>query len=278
MANLRPVPPPRGDEAQLFREFNDELMLTVAQSVRTDSPQTIEDAVGFAWERFMVYQPERDMNWQGWLFRTAQRQAWLIERQRLDHVAIRDSHRDWESSRAPETTAEVHEDVEAALEVLKQLPPRLQRVAMLRALGFKHREISEVTGDSMTRVNVLVRRVNDKLSDLHEDRLREQPPVSSRAGRLRELEQDQPEWLTDRIGPLPGHKRGSFAGESVKRRAWRRAALALDDYRAALGSDDLPELPMTPPSDPSLRTIVDRALRAVTELHLGRDSSRTIDR
>ena len=26
MANLRPVPPPRGDEAQLFREFNDELM------------------------------------------------------------------------------------------------------------------------------------------------------------------------------------------------------------------------------------------------------------
>jgi RNA polymerase sigma factor (sigma-70 family) len=278
MANLRPVPPPRGDEARLFREFNDELMLTVAQSIRTDSPQTIEDAVGFAWERFMVYQPERDMNWQGWLFRTAQRQAWLIERQRLDHVAIRDSHRDWESSRSPETIAEVHEDVEAALEVLKELPPRLQRVAMLRALGFKHREISEVTGDSMTRVNVLVRRVNDKLSDLHEDRLRQRPPVSTRAGRLRELEQEQPEWLTDRIGPLPGHKRGNFAGESVKRRAWRRAALALDDYRAALGSDDLPELPMTPPTDPSLRTIVDRALRAVTELHLGRDSSRTIDR
>ena len=164
------------------------------------------------------------------------------------------------------------------LKVLKELPPRLQRVAMLRALGFKHREISEVTGDSLNRVNVLVRRVNDKLSDLHEDRLREQPAVSTRAGRLRELEQEQPEWLTDRIGPLPGHKRGSFAGESVKRRAWRRAALALDDYRAALGSDDLPDLPVTPPSDPSLRTIVDRALRAVTELHLGRDSSRTIDR
>ena len=65
MANLRPVPPPRGDEAQLFREYNDELMLTVAQNVRTDSPQTVEDAVGFAWERFMVYQPERDMKLAG---------------------------------------------------------------------------------------------------------------------------------------------------------------------------------------------------------------------
>src|SRR5690242_9043552 len=159
-------------------------MRTVARHVGTDSSHTIEDAVAFAWERFMVYQPERDRNWQGWLFRTAQRLAWLIERQRLDHVAIRDSHRDSESSRAPETTAEIHEDVEAALEVLKQLPLRLQRVSMLRALGFNHREISEATGDSMTRVNVLVRSVNDKLSDLHEDRLREQPPVSTRAGRL----------------------------------------------------------------------------------------------
>ena len=34
---------------------------------------------------------------------------------------------------------------------------------------------------------------------------------------------------------------------------------------------------MTPPNDPSLRTIVERALRAVTELHLGRDAGRTID-
>jgi hypothetical protein len=92
------------------------------------------------------------------------------------------------------------------------------------------------------------------------------------------LEQEQPEWLVDRIGPLPGHKRGNLAGESVKRRAWRRAALALDDYRAALGSEELPELPTTPPKDPSLRAIVDRALRAVTELHLGRDAGRTIGR
>ena len=211
--------------------------------MNTDSSQTIEDAVAFAWERFMVCQPERDRNWQGWLFRTAQRQAWLLERQRRDHVAIRDEHRDWMASRAPEATAEFREDVEAALEVLKQLPPRLQRVAMLRALGFKQREIGEVTGDSLTRVHVLVRRANDKLSDLHEERLRQEAPASPRAGRLRELEQQQPEWLIDRIGPLPGRTRGNIAGESVKRRAWRRAALALDDYRAALDSDDLPELP-----------------------------------
>lgn len=50
MANLRPVPPLRRDEAQLFHEFNDELMVTVA----------------FAWERSLVCQPERDMNWLHW--------------------------------------------------------------------------------------------------------------------------------------------------------------------------------------------------------------------
>ena len=34
----------------------------------------------------MRHQPSRDNNWQGWLFRVAQREAWRIERELLDHA------------------------------------------------------------------------------------------------------------------------------------------------------------------------------------------------
>lgn len=279
MANLRPVPPPRGDEAELFREFNDALMLTVAQNVRTDSAQTVEDAVAYAWEQFMVLQPERDNNWRGWLFRAAQRHAWLLERQRREHVAIREEQRDRAESavESPHVAIELQHDVREALAMVKQLPPRLQRVTLLRALSLKQKEIGELTGDSPTRVHVLVGRANDRLSDLLEERLCQEPAVSPRAERLRELEREQPEWVTNRIGKLPGHKRGHRA-ESVRRRAWRRAALALDDFRVAMGTDGLPELPTTVPEDPSLRAVVQRALRAVTELQCGRDIGPGFDR
>lgn len=70
MAHSSAPPPPRGDEAQLFREFNDDLMRLLAGNVRSSSPQTVEDACAFAWTKFMEHQPDRDQNWRGWLFRT----------------------------------------------------------------------------------------------------------------------------------------------------------------------------------------------------------------
>jgi hypothetical protein len=55
-------PGARGDEAELFRAYNDELLRIVSRGVRDVSPQTIEDACAFAWAQFMVHQPDRDRN------------------------------------------------------------------------------------------------------------------------------------------------------------------------------------------------------------------------
>src|SRR5919202_3848100 len=79
MADQHRYPPARGDEAELFRDYNDELMRTVARTVGWSTPQVIEDACSFAWMKFMQCQPDRRMNWRGWMFRTAQRKAWELE-------------------------------------------------------------------------------------------------------------------------------------------------------------------------------------------------------
>jgi hypothetical protein len=51
--------PRRGDETELYEQFNRRLMLKVAGLVNT-SPDIIEDACAFAWVQFMRYQPSRE--------------------------------------------------------------------------------------------------------------------------------------------------------------------------------------------------------------------------
>lgn len=127
-------------------------------------------------------------------------------------------------------------DVEDAFSILERLSPRLRRIAMLRALGLMHREISEITGDCPVRVAQLNARANFEIYEVLAERAHETEHVSPRAARLWELERDQPTWLTDRIGRGPRSCRRSV-GQTEQRHAWRRTALALDDYRTAVGSD-----------------------------------------
>src|SRR4051794_33272717 len=88
MADSDSRPPARGDEGELFRAFNAELMCSVANAVHASNAQNIEDACAFAWAQFLEHQPDRERNWRGWLFRTAQRQAWLLEGQPR-HLSLR---------------------------------------------------------------------------------------------------------------------------------------------------------------------------------------------
>src|SRR5215203_5630793 len=76
MADQHRYPPAQGDEAELFRDFNDKLMGTVGAAVSWSTPQVIEDACAFAWAKFMQCQPDRAKNWKGWLVTTAKREAW----------------------------------------------------------------------------------------------------------------------------------------------------------------------------------------------------------
>ena len=73
------VPPPRGDEAELFRRFNGRLMAHITDVVRFTTRHTVEDACAHAWAQFLRLQPDRD-SCEGWLVRTAEREAWALER------------------------------------------------------------------------------------------------------------------------------------------------------------------------------------------------------
>ena len=143
-----------GDEAELFRQFHATLMRSVARTVGTSTSQVVEDACAFAWAAFLEHQPARDRNWRGWLYRTAERQAWKLERsirqtESLEPAVLDEV--DLEALVSPLDEIEMRNDVNDALSVIGRLPLRLQRIALLRALGFRHEEIGGLTGDSTSR-------------------------------------------------------------------------------------------------------------------------------
>src|SRR5262245_25514370 len=66
--------------SDLYAEYHADPLRTVAAKVRA-TPEDIEDACSFAWVQFSRYQPDRDREWKGWLYRTAQREAWRLDAQ-----------------------------------------------------------------------------------------------------------------------------------------------------------------------------------------------------
>jgi RNA polymerase sigma factor (sigma-70 family) len=230
---------PRGDEAQLFREYNDELLRTVRRAVDT-SPEVVEDACAFAWAKFLRNQPDRDRNWRGWLFRVAQREAWVLDRARRETVHFRgavqdDADRGVPEPADPRDVVDTWEDLDDALSLLSRLPIRQQRLVMLRALGLRYSDIGEVTGDSYTRVNALLVRADRRIrSEMARQETERRNPIE-RLDRLERLEAEPPSWLVSRIGRPP-----RLGGHSVAELlAWRAAALAIDDYRR----EHKPDLP-----------------------------------
>jgi hypothetical protein len=100
---------------------------------------------------------------------------------------------------------------------------------------------------------------------------------SPRAERLWELEHHPPVWLVQRIGrPVATARR--YESPSELRRAWRRAALALDDYRQAAGPDAFREMSANPPADASLRQLHARALHSIENVEHVRNTRRGIGR
>src|ERR671937_2874531 len=89
MADERARARPHGDEAELFRAVNDELLRKISGTVNAP-PELIEDACAFAWTQFLEHQPDRERSWRGWLFRVAQREAWALARDRRTAVHITD--------------------------------------------------------------------------------------------------------------------------------------------------------------------------------------------
>lgn len=269
MADQRPRAGARGDEAELFRAFNPELMRDIAHALYGTSPDVVEDACSFAWSQFLLHQPDRDRNWQGWLFRTAQREGWRIAREGREAQPLRTSDEErlteFVDVADPRDPHAINERVNDAFSILEQLPPRLQRIAMLRALGLRHNEIGELTGDSKTKVAQLVGRANLEIYDILAERDHHERESSPRAERLWQLEHEQPKWLVDQLGRLPSRSRKSVSN-STRLRAWRRAALALDDLRELAGPSRFGETLTTRPREPELGHAHDVARRAIAAL------------
>ena len=225
------------------------------------APEDIEDACQFAWVQFFRYQPARDRNWQAWLYRTAQREAWRLTAVRRSEVRIEsDKRADGRDTteEPPDPRDRLDERIEflSAMQELSRLSIRMQQTVIVRSQVRKQIEVAEVLGISVARVNYLLRRASEKLDEMATRRSEMERPVASpRAARLRELEDDPPTWLTEAIGRAPSRNKTSAYAVL----AWRRAALAIDDYRREHGWQ-LNKVALGPqPSDPAARRAHARA-------------------
>ncbi len=215
---------------------------------------------------------------EGVAVRTAQREAWRLDRQRYEALGLATGDQSpergvsWERA-DPIDRHEERLEFNLAVDVLEQLPPRLRRIAFMRAAGAPYREIGEITGDSERRVNQLVARANLGIYEVlgrMRDADRDLPP---RARRLQELERTPPPWLTAEIGrpPRSHNRRVAYANRLL---AWRRAALAIDDYRAISRFDATGGKLGQRPSDPEQRRAFDLARRAIDGINAAKTQSR----
>jgi DNA-directed RNA polymerase specialized sigma24 family protein len=250
-----------GDEPELYLEFNRQLVARVSNAVIAPR-EDVEDACAFAWVQFFRYQPDRDQNWHGWLFRTAQREAWRL-------TAIR--NRDWplmstaQDREQPDLDLAVRlqfrENFADAMSELKQLPKSMREVVFVASQVRKHRDVGEILNMPESRVGYLLASAAAALREAAERRTEcDRPVASPRAARLRELEDAPPEWLIEVVGRPP--TRDKNASASIL--AWRRAALAIDDYRHDHGwSSPYEGLGPRPTDDLVARRAHERAQQAV---------------
>jgi len=134
--------------------------------------------------QFMQRQPEREENWRAWLCVVAEREAWAIERKLRREIPKGDELglSTWSRNIVVENPIELFDDVDDALSGIAPLPRRLRQVTLLRAFGFDREDIGEVTGDSVTRVDHLIRRANSLIGDILAERIHAERPSSPRAG------------------------------------------------------------------------------------------------
>ena len=264
----------RGDELDLYSEFHRKLFVEVRRSVNA-SVETVADACSFAWVQFLRQQPDRDANWKGWLVTTARREAWRL------HAIEWNERESFDPDREPRVGGDPHDRyerrlrLESALEELKKLPPPLQQIVLVRSQVWKHEEVAEVLGIGRDHVDRLLRDAALRLAEVNEDRHdRDRPVASPRAARLRELEDDPPEWLRNVIGRCP-HRSKSSAGVIL---AWRRAALAIEDYRRTTGYQNPREAIGFVPRDHEQKRAYVRAERAILRVADERERRHGIER
>ena len=160
--------PLRGDEAELFRDFNRQFVRTVQR--RTDAPwEMVDDACAFAWQQFMRHQPDRDRNWRGWLVTTAEREAWRLYSIEAGHLSLSiegagGGSAVWDMPDRRDQVA-IRTRLREALSALAEVPERRRSIKALQVTGFSYEEIAEMRGLTYTRVNRMLAEANAVLRE-----------------------------------------------------------------------------------------------------------------
>jgi DNA-directed RNA polymerase specialized sigma24 family protein len=236
----------------------------------------VEDACAHAWVEFLKHQPDRERgSWRGWLYRTAQHEAWRLNALEYKERSVADSGGEPLEPPDPRDRYEERLEFQAALQELRKLPPQMQQVVLIRSQVWKQDDVAGVVGISRQRVATLLVDAALKVAELNEERHEKERPVASpRAARLRELEDAPPVWLTNAIGTRPGRSKSS-SGVVL---AWRRAVLVIDDYRRVCGHHSATD-PIGPtPIEPAARRLHQHAERAIAEVAAERDRRSGISR
>ena len=261
----------RGDEEDLFRSYHRQLARTVQRLVNT-SPDIVDDACNFAWTEFIRCQPDRARGWRSWLITTAQREAWKLHAKEASHLGSVVGDGDelvWEPA-DPRDTLSIRSELRDALDLLAAVPARRRQVKAMHITGYTYEEIAVRMGLGHARVNALITEANAAIRRENSRVAPEQQPRTDRAERLRDLEMQPPKWLVKALGRAPGKSVNPSA-----LLAWRRAALALDDYRR----EHVPELArdgLGPrPSDARAARAYDLASRAIARAREARQVDRS---
>jgi DNA-directed RNA polymerase specialized sigma24 family protein len=176
MSDRHDTPPPRGDEADLFRQHHDQLLRLVSGRV-TAPREVVEDACSFAWLQLLRYQPERGDQLIGWLRLVAERRAWSLmrgERRAMRASDMVDEARDDAGDPAaggttdPDLAAML--DARATVALLRRLKPQQRTCLILRGQGYTYKQIQEATGHTYTWVNRHVTEGKRALAALIADR------------------------------------------------------------------------------------------------------------
>lgn len=226
----------QGDEGELFELYAERLRRVTGMAVNT-SPDIVEEACAQTFAQLLISQPRRETVWP-WMKTVARREAIRLDRRARAPLPLArpgeypDAGVDFDVP-DPKSSGAVVDAMLDAKARLGRLNPREREAVVLKALGWKYHEIAKDLGVSPSRVEQIVTRASGKLRRIEE---RERPLDNPRAEHLRELEERPPRYLLNSIGrpPRSGPK---YGGEKL-RLAWRRLALAIDDYRSAHGVVD----------------------------------------
>jgi RNA polymerase sigma factor (sigma-70 family) len=150
------VPPPRGDEGDLYRRHHRDLERAVARVVNGPR-ELIEDACQNAWAILLRSQQPDRCSIFAWLRVVAIHEAYrlsAIEHRdaRLERLGSEDG--DWREATADTRTLDAQLEAREALSLLATLPERQRSDLALLVAGFSYREIAEMTGGrTLTNVN-----------------------------------------------------------------------------------------------------------------------------